>query len=124
MIGLLPTGQMMVADVAKRWKAQYFRQAWGDEAPRWQDCSRGSEAIFVQLAVLQPTATPADVAAIIGNDGWTGHRCDECEVQEQGIAVELSHSYESRDRFVLCLKCVEKITQYVEGIRAGLGASK
>lgn len=88
-----------IRTVAKRWDEQYFRRG------KWYDDK--SRAISERLHRLDPeTATPADVAAIIGNQLWADPmRCDCCGV-DVIIVVQVGEEpdYESATAS-LCIQC-------------------
>jgi hypothetical protein len=92
------TKRSLIRQVAAHWKAQY---------------SHGEPKAFVgvgeRLAALDPeTATVGDVSAIIGHDGWTRNRCDECKFDSM-LVVELGEEpdYESSTARI-CWSCIQK----------------
>ena len=93
-----------VAGVADAWKEQYRagRRSWGT-------CMGGSaQPIWEQLKALPPTATEADVVAIVGNHSWTYLGCDECG-ERTGVIVRF-HDVEDHDSSTvdLCPSCLRK----------------
>lgn len=85
--------------VAERWKETYFRDGGGG----WNNGAFGSsEEIYNKLAALDPaTATPAQVAAILGNDSWILFRCEECSLMHPIVV-----SYGDSPTVELCLDCL------------------
>lgn len=108
------TGQQHVKSVAAKWKRQYEN---GDGT--WSTTVNGSsKVIFDKLSSLPDNATPADVEAIIGNDGWTGHRCCECGDQAQSVVIAIGQSEEHE--CMLCLDCAKSLSSFVAGVKAAL----
>lgn len=109
---LLPDERAEVPGVAARWKAQYYRplnDTWNHIRSGPAEIS--GEVVYDQLRALPVDATAADVAAIIGNDGWVGEACTEC----QGRAIVLvgeERDYESHTVF-LCAACVTRVADLV-----------
>jgi len=93
----------MIRGVAERWRNQY----WNTKNKKFIDIRTHLETLNVE------TATPADVAAIIGNDSWMKLRCDEC-AQDVAWVVEIGEApdYESRT-VTFCRSCFNKIVAYV-----------
>lgn len=73
------------------------------------------EKISELLGALNPDTASADVVeSIIGNSSWTEIICDECG-EDVMCAVELGgHVYEG-DVACLCLGCVRKALEELEG---------
>jgi len=87
-----------IRNVAARWQEQY-----PDNKPGLTDDKR--EITRKLLALDVERATPADVAAIIGNTSWTHATCDECGGTAVD-AVELEHRY-GGSTFTLCAVCAQ-----------------
>lgn len=105
---LLDSEREQVQRVADRWKQQYCHG--GD----WGSLLRGSShAIYTKLAALPSTATAADVAAIIGNDGWIGEDCDECGEHTAIVLLGDEPDHESHTVY-LCADCVRRVQQLIE----------
>lgn len=83
-----------IRTVAQRWMRQYPE---GVEADK--------RAIGQKLAALNPeTATPQEVAAIIGNTCWVGFNCDDCG-KSAFVGLEVGdHDHGSTAK--LCPDCV------------------
>ena len=93
--------------MAARWKQQYFNAKTG----LWGLMHSGlSLAIYERLKALDvETATPAEVAAIIGNRGWIEESCDLCDTYDAPIMrVGEAPDYEARWLW-LCETCAKKI---------------
>lgn len=89
----LLTIRSQIRIVAQRWRHQYPHEKL--------DIAAALEALDVE------TATPDDVAAIIGNRSWTDLRCDECGQHERDAVVQLGETpdYESNTASV-CAPCL------------------
>lgn len=87
-------------ECASRWAAQYANYA-GDEAYSVH------REIGRKLASLDPETVSAEqVNAIIGNDGWTTLKCNECNASVKTVLeVGEPRDYESRT-VRLCAWCV------------------
>jgi hypothetical protein len=112
------TEQDMVAGVAERWVKQYATAinipAGGDVRYEWTtDCVGNAGDIHTALTTLDPqTATPADVAKIIGNGGWTTVWCDVCgQLVGEWMDVIRDLEYEGEEPQVttICRTCVTAI---------------
>jgi hypothetical protein len=94
-----------VADVAERWKEQYFTDG------RWRTChSDNADVIYQKLNALDSqTATAADVAKIIGNSSWVGPSdCHECN-QTVARTVQLGQEPNCESSTAqICENCLRK----------------
>src|SRR5690348_10271210 len=84
-----------------------FRASYGDGT--YGNDRRGRRA-GAELAALDPdTVDRAVVDEIIGNDSWTGLKCNECGDPDNDAVVQVGEEpdYESATAY-LCLTCVEK----------------
>lgn len=109
---ILRTTPVEILSVAERWKNQYENQG------KWGAVLGGvsSLTIYQRLSKLTRESTPADVARIIGNDGWTGYRCDECgEHVETAVQLGAPPDYGSNTA-TLCVSCVRKLCDVVNSI--------
>lgn len=106
----------LVAAVAARWKAQYFRRGG------WGTVRLGNpETIHQGLLALGPDATAKDVAAVIGNKSWAGpQRCHECGIEDVDAVVEIGQplDYESATAEI-CLPCLRKAVALLESAPSG-----
>lgn len=93
-----------VASVARRWKAQYFHGG------KWSFTNSGaSSGVYERLVALPSDATASDVAAIIGNDSWIGHRCDGCgKTSLDAWQIGDEPDYESHT-VTLCRRCMDAL---------------
>lgn len=107
----LPDPQEDVAGVAERWKQQYGGRGWTSVID-----GRHSKDIYAALCALPATATPKDVADVIGNDSWCGSACDECYGRPAVIQIGQEPDYESAT-VTLCAACVDKLLQTLEQMR-------
>jgi hypothetical protein len=83
--------------VAERWMKQYPEGAGDDK-----------RAIGQKLAALNPeTATPQEVAAIIGNTSWVGFKCDDCG-KGAFLGLEVG-DYEHGSTVKICPDCVRVV---------------
>lgn len=91
-----------VDSVAERWKRQYFHPVNG-----WRQCRGGTgDVTYERLVNLPATATPEDVAAIIGNDKWCGsEKCRECG-RKAAVMLGEGPDYESHTVYI-CRPCLE-----------------
>lgn len=90
-----------MATVAARWKKQYLQP----DGTWLETVSGDSSLVHAKLAALTDTATPADVAAIIGNESWIGAICNECDAYSSpAIQIGAEPDYESAT-VTLCWKC-------------------
>lgn len=108
----LTTHRDAIRNVANRWIEQYapftndlplfsFRNGLKSEKTKKQ--------ISEELDALnKETATPQDVASIIGNESWTRLVCNECNKEVDAIlTVGEEPDYESHTAD-LCMDCVRK----------------
>ena len=83
-----------IIGVAAQWRATYSNGLYPEK-----------EEIAQRLDALDmATATPADVAAIIGNNSWSHFRCDECGTSGLDRAVRLGDEWS--DRVDYCASCL------------------
>lgn len=95
-----------IREVAARWRDHYLDNGV------WASTMRNSDTgtIDVELRALDvETATPQDVAAIIGNDSWCcPQRCDECGDRKwQVVRLGEEPDYESATANI-CVDCLRK----------------
>lgn len=102
------TQRDLIKKVASSWKSQYgpFPKQM---ACRIHGADKSTQQIYDALDALDvETATPEDVASIIGNKAWTRLTCNECQRDvEAVIQVGEAEDYESNTA-MLCRECVEK----------------
>jgi hypothetical protein len=100
-----------IANVAARWKEQYFRRG------EWGTVLLGNaEVIHRNLLALPPDATAKDVHAIIGNTSWAGPQsCHECGREDVDAVVQVGQQpdYESSTADI-CLPCLRKAVALIE----------
>lgn len=85
------------AGAAERWRKTY--QCGG----RWMLTAFGdTEAIYTKLCELGSNPAPDDVAAAIGNKGWSHILCDEC-----GDYVLRAMSFGEHAETNICQTCVK-----------------
>lgn len=100
------TQRDVIRNVANRWRQQYpqGKAYW----------PRDSEETYTALVALdKETATPEQIAKIIGNESWTRLRCDECEEDVTALlTVGEEPDYESATASI-CLSCLEKAASYL-----------
>jgi hypothetical protein len=103
---VLQSTRQQIAIVANRWKRQYYRNG------EWGHTTNGNSAdVYERLAALDTaTATATDVAAIIGNESWTGHFCGEC-ADYKAVAVEFC---ETGDGTTICADCLAEALALIE----------
>jgi len=95
--------QNEVRNVAERWREQY--------GPGWGNLRNGdSKAIYEGLKNLPPDATPADVAAVIGNCSWLEWQCVECR-ENVDAAVDLGGDDEG---CFICFRCLEAAWKLIQ----------
>ena len=97
-----------IRTVAERWKTQYCRNS------KWNKIllDKTAEQIYNELAALDvETATRYDVASIIGNDGWIGRVCSECE-KSAVIIVGEAEDHDSSTVY-LCLSCAKRVGELI-----------
>jgi hypothetical protein len=119
----LTTQRDLIRAVAARWRQQY-EPFQNDDRPLFSvrnGCRQPipKKAIIEMLDALdKETATPADVAGIIGNASWTRLTCDECEKDTDAVlTVGEKPDYESHTAS-LCRSCVERAAS-ISWINAG-----
>jgi hypothetical protein len=114
---VLRTTTEEILAVAGRWKEQY------ESGGRWGVIRLGdTKAIYDRLCRLTAHSTKADVAAIIGHDGWTGYTCNECG-ERVDTAIELGQEadYESSTATV-CLPCFNRVAEVVRSLGEASGS--
>ena len=108
----LTTQRDLIRTVAARWRQQY--EPFSHDIPlcsvrngHRQTIPKKEIAAMLDATDLE-TATPADIAAIIGNESWTRLTCDECGKDTDAVlTVGREPDYESRT-VSLCRSCVEQ----------------
>jgi hypothetical protein len=91
----------LVRGIPERFRSQYP----DDNRVCWNGKTAGE--IYRALAILTPEeATPAAIAAIIGNKSWSYLRCDECG-DEVERAVEIDECSDSSK--TICGSCARAI---------------
>jgi len=107
----LLTQRDLIRGVAKKWRAAYSK--YNCDPPLFSVRNgisklRSKMEIADELDLLDPeTATPEDVALVIGNDSWTRLKCDECKNEVDAVLiVGEKPDYESNTTS-LCRCCVE-----------------
>jgi hypothetical protein len=103
------TKQALIATMAERWHATYFRRG------RWLPLSSGADpsAIYEQLRELPSTATESDIAAIVGSDYWVKNICSACGQDQPvtvGFTLEVSHP---TDETFICQSCIGQAAKSV-----------
>lgn len=104
-----------IATVARRWQEQNNAITNGWLTPE-------HERIYNRLLTLDTaTATPADVAAIIGNDTWITMRpqCSQCKKYAAALA-EFDHYGEYGD-LEFCRLCATCLQAALDGVKAAGG---
>lgn len=100
------TIQNRVATVAERWLKTYG-PSYADAAYKgdWREK-------HADLCALPPTATAADVAAVIGNYSWTNIECHVCGAERLDLAVAVGQEPDYDANFVVaCLPCLRKAVE-------------
>lgn len=108
----LITQREIIRIVAKRWREQY--EPFKEDRPLFSvrngyQSSKTKREVADELDALdKETASPTDVAAIIGNESWTRMKCHECGNETDTlIQVGQEPDYESHTAD-LCMGCVRK----------------
>ncbi len=108
----LTTQRDLIRAVAARWRKQY--EPFTHDTPLFSVRNGHRQAIpkkeiAEMLDAIDPeTATPEDIAAIIGNESWTRLTCDECGKDTDAVlTVGQEPDYESHTAS-LCRSCVER----------------
>jgi hypothetical protein len=108
----LITIRSQIRDVAARFSAQYRGNSGN---PAWRETIARLEHLDKE------TATPEDVAAIIGNKSWVAytHTCNDCgKESEIVVMVGDEPDYDSHTAWI-CPSCLQKAltlaTQHIEG---------
>jgi hypothetical protein len=101
-----------IRGVAERWRHQYFH---GGE---WSKTFHGStQRIYDGLKALDvESATPEDVAAIIGNGSWVSLTCDNCK-REQAAVIDVPTSDDFYGPASVCLDCIKPAVKELSGSR-------
>lgn len=106
----LLTRRGVIATVAERWRAQYYRDG------TWGRCRDGSAQIIYDklVAIDLATAPRAPVDAAIGNSCWTAIQCDGCQ-RDVEVAAEVGQlpGYDSAT-VTLCASCITLAAQLLE----------
>lgn len=109
----LTTQRDTIRAVASRWRKQY--EPFTDDRPRfsWRtgvtSPPLNKKQIAEKLDALDAeTATPEDVAAIIGNESWTRLTCDECGKDTDAVLTVGQELYYESHTASLCRSCVEQ----------------
>lgn len=88
----LELAQALILQISQRWEDQY---------PRDKYAGTDKAAIGDKLIAAGPTATSAEIAAIIGNKSWSYFTCAECDQYvERGVSI--SRDYEP---LTICVSC-------------------
>jgi hypothetical protein len=100
---LVITKQGLLATVAERWRLTYHRRdEWfPTEEGRWAQQIHGS------LQALPPTASEAEVVAVLGNNWLTQNVCDECGEDREVTVVLGDESHHATDGARVCLDCLQ-----------------
>jgi hypothetical protein len=108
----LTTQRDLIRAVAARWRQQY--EPFTHDTPLFSVRNGYRQAIpkkeiaAMLDAIDAETATPEDIAAIIGNESWTRLTCDECGKDTDAVlTVGQEPDYESHTAS-LCRSCVER----------------
>jgi hypothetical protein len=110
----------LIRDIVATWLASYpvcDPQHHMHRAALKMDHSRKSIEIYGKLLKLDvETATPKDVAKIIGNDSWTAMECDECgEKKPVAVArVGLDSDFDDRPETTICRACLKSALDAIE----------
>lgn len=116
----LITKRDLIRNVAAKWRRQY-EPFQDDDRPlfSWRTGITSPPLNKRQTAekldaLDKETATPEDVANIIGNKGWTSMKCDECGAEVDAVVrVGAEPDYDSNTA-CLCFRCVLRAFQVVE----------
>jgi len=112
----LITERDKIRGVAEAWKRQYFHcnnRKWGGTLKR-----PSTEEVYSNLLALDTkTATPEDVAKIIGNGSWARLTCNDCRKDVKAV-VECGEEpdYESSTAN-LCVDCLKVALGLLEGAK-------
>jgi len=108
----ITTQRDLIREVAARWRQQY--EPFRDDRPifsirnGYRQPIKKKEIAEMLDAIDAETATPADIAAIIGNESWTRLTCHECGKDTDAVlTVGQEPDYESHTA-CLCAPCVKR----------------
>jgi len=106
---VLFTTRAHIREVAARWRVQYPSNTLLFGGAHSGD-------IYKRLLALDPeAATEEDVAAIIGNSGWTRIDCDGCEKSvKAAVQVGAPPDYDSATA-LLCAECIRVASALLDG---------
>lgn len=90
-----------IRNVPFRWREQYYR------AGQWRYDSE-NERIYNELVKLDlETATPADIAAIIGNFSWTDLKCYNCDTTAEKVVYLMGVAHDEYGDPAYCTACID-----------------
>jgi hypothetical protein len=108
----LTTQRDLIRAVAARWRQQY--EPFTHDTPLfsvrnvYRQAISNKEIAETLDAIDAETATPEDIAAIIGNESWTRLSCDECGKDTDAVlTVGQEPDYDSHTAS-LCRSCVKR----------------
>ncbi len=91
--------KLLIKNVAKRWKSQYFYNgAWDKNT----NCN--PKITYGKLLLLPKNATEKQIEEIIGNDTWFGIYCHECN--KNGVDVGII--FNSASGVAICGDCLKE----------------
>jgi len=101
------TEQVLIKEVADRWKSAYFRDGHWMNYKSWK--GEQPQTIYKKLRKLPKDATAAQVELIIGNRSWTNFYCLECgeEIHQEAVIEFGTHQFKDAQWHV-CLKCLKE----------------
>lgn len=112
------TTRSQIREVADRWRDQYTE--FVGRKRRWKSLAYGPDAedIYNRLVALDgATATPADVAAIIGNDSWIlPVSCYECGRVAPALAQFTVHTGSEELSIEICAECLRRAAEALDEV--------
>ncbi len=99
---MIITKRLLIQRVHNRWTSAYPKGTTLLTKP-----TKSSDQIADELARLDTdTATPEQVAAIIGNISWTDLKCGQCNADVEAV-MDISAHYSDKVNYI-CHPCLKK----------------
>lgn len=104
----------IIKNLPALWRESH-KETIKNNTPAYSPNARSNAEIARLLDALDTdTATPDDVAAIMGNNSWTDIHCNECkQIVPSAVQIGEEPDYESYTAIV-CLQCLGKAASLIK----------